>query len=308
MRIAFLGTPEFAVPSLSALYDNGHILSVFTQPDKPVGRHGILTPPPVKVYASEHGIPVYQFERMKSPEACSALRDFQPDFMVTAAFGQMLSQENLDTPKYGCINVHGSLLPKYRGAAPIQWSIINGEQITGITTMFTDIGMDTGDILLKKETAIQPDETSAELYQRLSVIGADLLIETLNCFVNGTLVRTPQNPLEATTCKMLTKENGKIDFHKNAVEIHNLVRGVNPWPGAYAMLDNAPFKIWKTAVVSADAKDETPGKLFGSPKEGLFLQACSGTLELLEIQSSGGKRLSGKSFLLGKNIVGKVLE
>ena len=169
MRIAFLGTPEFALPSLKMLIESGHELAVFTQPDRPIGRHGKPVPPPVKVLAEEHNIPVYQFEKIRSDEGLAALQEFAPDLMVTAAFGQLLSQANLDVPKYGCINVHGSLLPKYRGAAPIQWSVIDGEAETGITTMMTDIGMDTGDILMKSTTPIDPEETAGELYGRLAV-------------------------------------------------------------------------------------------------------------------------------------------
>lgn len=308
MRIAFLGTPEFALPSLQMLIDNGHDLAVFTQPDRPVGRHGKPVPPPVKVLASAHGIPAYQFEKIRSADGLAALREFAPDLMVTAAFGQLLSQENLDVPKYGCINVHGSLLPRYRGAAPIQWAIIDGETETGITTMMTDIGMDTGDILLKASTPIDPDETAAELYDRLATLGADLLWKTIDALENGTLIRTKQDEAFATKCPMLKKEHGKIDFANTAQQIHNLVRGVNPWPGAYAMFNGTPLKIWKTKLCHAENPNLPLGSCVGDGKRGLFLQCSDGLLEVLELQASGGKRLDAKTFLRGKPLDGTVLQ
>ena len=212
MRIAFLGTPEFALPSLDMLYRAGHTLAVFTQPDRPVGRHATLTPPPTKAYALERGIPVFQFEKIRLSEGVAALQGFAPDLMVTAAFGQILSAENLAIPTYGCINVHGSLLPKYRGAAPIQWAIINGETETGITTMMTDIGMDTGDILLVDRIAIDPDETAGMLFERMAVLGAETLRRTITALEAGTLTRIPQDEAQATKCPMLKKEHGKLDF------------------------------------------------------------------------------------------------
>jgi len=308
MRIAFLGTPEFALPSLKMLIESGHELAVFTQPDRPIGRHGKPVPPPVKVLAEEHNIPVYQFEKIRSDEGLAALQEFAPDLMVTAAFGQLLSQANLDVPKYGCINVHGSLLPKYRGAAPIQWSVIDGEAETGITTMMTDIGMDTGDILMKSTTPIDPEETAGELYERLAVIGASLLKETITALENGTLTLTPQDAAQATKCPMLKKEHGRIDFSKTAQQVHNLVRGVNPWPGAFAMLDDAPLKIWKTKLTDKENPNLPIGTCVGDGKTGLFLQCSDGLIEVLTVQAAGGKRLDGKTFLRGKPIGGKVLQ
>ena len=307
MRIAFLGTPEFALPSLRMLIGGGHELAVFTQPDRPVGRHKTPEAPPVKLLAEQYGIPVFQFEKIRRPEGVEALRGFAPDLMVTAAFGQILSAENLAVPKYGCINVHGSLLPKYRGAAPIQWSVINGETVTGITTMLTDVGMDTGDILMQEETVIGPDETAGELYERLSLIGAELLKKTIASLEAGTLVRTPQDEASATKCPMLKKEHGKIDFSKNALDVHNLVRGVNPWPGAYALLDGEPLKIWKTALTDRDSSGSVPGTLSGSTKEGLFLQCADRPVEIVELQAPGGRRLDAVTFLRGRNIAGSVL-
>lgn len=307
MKIAFLGTPEFALPSLDMLFQSGHELGVFTQPDRPVGRHAVLTPPPTKVYALEHGIPVFQFEKIRLPEGLEALKSFAPDLMVTAAFGQILSAENLAVPKYGCINVHGSLLPKYRGAAPIQWAVINGETETGITTMKTDVGMDTGDILLVDRVAIGENETAGELFERLSVLGAETLKRTIAALEAGTLVRTPQDESQATKCPMLKKEHGKIDFGKTAREIHNLVRGTNPWPGAFALLDDEPLKIHATRMSESDMGSAQLGSLKGDAKTGLFVRCADGWLEILELQASGSKRMSAKEFVKGHPLDGKVL-
>lgn len=307
MRIAFLGTPEFALPSLDMLYKKGHTLAVFTQPDRPVGRHAVLTPPPTKAYALEHGIPVFQFEKIRLPEGVAALKTFAPDLMITAAFGQILSAENLAIPKYGCINVHGSLLPKYRGAAPIQWAIIDGEAETGITTMLTDVGMDTGDILLADRVSIGGDETAGELFERLSVLGAETLYRTLDALENGTLVRTPQDASQATKCPMLKKEHGRIDFSKSAQAVHNLVRGTNPWPGAYALLNGEPLKIHITNMTGKDFGSASPGALAGSVKDGLFVCCGDGWLEVLELQPANGRRMRACDFLLGRAPEGKVL-
>ncbi len=308
MKIAFLGTPEFAVPSLQALIDAGHTLCVFSQPDRPVGRHGTISPTPVKALALRHGIPVYQFDRIRRPEGVAALRAFAPDLMVTAAFGQLLSQENLDVPRLGCINVHGSLLPKYRGAAPIQWAIIDGERVTGVTTMMTDIGMDTGDILLKAETPIGPDETAGELYGRLAAIGARVLLDTLDALQAGTLRRTPQDEALATKCCMLKKEHGKLDFQQTAQQVHDRVRGVNPWPGAYALLDDgSTLKVWRTQKAGPQSAAYPAGTCFGDARTGLFVQCADGAVELLEVQAAGGKRLDGRAFLRGRPIAGRTL-
>ena len=307
MRIAFLGTPEFALPSLDMLRNSGHTLAVFTQPDRPVGRHATLTPPPTKAYALEHGIPVYQFEKIRLPEGLEALKTFAPDLMVTAAFGQLLSAENLAVPKFGCINVHGSLLPKYRGAAPIQWAIIDGETETGITTMMTAIGMDTGDILLVDKLAIDPDETAGELFKRMAVLGAETLRRTISALEAGTLVRIPQDEAQATKCPMLKKEHGKLDFCASAEAVHNRVRGTNPWPGAYALLDGEQLKIHKTRKTEQPICDEPFGILKGNAKSGLFVRCADAWLEILELQATGGKRLAAKDYLAGKTLEGKVL-
>jgi len=307
MRIAFLGTPEFALPSLDMLRISGHTLAVFTQPDRPVGRHATLTPPPTKAYALAHGIPVFQFEKIRLPEGVDALKAFSPDLMVTAAFGQLLSAENLAIPEFGCINVHGSLLPKYRGAAPIQWAIIDGETETGITTMMTAIGMDTGDILLVDKLAISPDETAGELFERMAVLGAVTLKKTIAALEAGTLVRIPQDEAQATKCPMLKKEHGKLDFSASAEAVHNLVRGTNPWPGAYALLDGEPLKIHKTRRSDNPVGDEPLGILKGNAKSGLFARCADRWLEILELQATGGKKLFAKDYLAGKTLEGKVL-
>lgn len=308
MRIAFLGTPEFALPSLDMLYKDGHTLAVFTQPDRPVGRHATLTPPPTKAYALERGIPVFQFEKIRLPDGVKALKAFEPDLMVTAAFGQILSAENLAIPKYGCINVHGSLLPKYRGAAPIQWAIINGETETGVTTMQTDVGMDTGDILLTDRIAIGADETAGELAERMSVLGAETLRRTLAALESGTLVRTPQDDSLATKCPMLKKEHGKIDFSGSAQAVHNLVRGTNPWPGAYAILCGEPLKIHRTRMTTAcDFGAAVPGAFGGGIREGLFVRCADAWLEILELQPAGGRRMPACDYLVGHPPEGKVL-
>ncbi len=310
MKIAFLGTPDFAVPCLQALIDAGQEIGVFTQPDRPQGRHAVLTPPPVKKLALEQGLPVYQFEKIRDAEGAAALRAFAPELMVTAAFGQILSAENLSVPKHGCINVHGSLLPKYRGAAPIQWAIIHGEPVTGITTMLTDVGLDTGDILLQRETPIALDETAGELYTRLAVLGAQVLLETIGELQQGALRPIPQQEALATKCAMLKKEHGKLCFTDwPAKQVHDRVRGVNPWPGAFAMLpDGNPLKIWRTRL-RQDMDGLEPGVCVGDGKTGLFIGCADGkAVEVLELQAPGSKRMEAKNYLRGKPLDGVRLQ
>lgn len=305
MRIAFLGTPDFAVPSLRTLVESGHGVSVFTQPDRPKGRGYERTASPVKQTALGYGLPVYQPGKISSPEGIAALLDAAPELMVTAAWGQLLSKEALAIPKYGCINVHGSLLPKYRGAAPIQCALISGEVETGITTMFTDVGLDTGDILLMKKTPIGENETAGELFNRLSELGAEVLQETIETLINGTLTRTPQDPALATKCKQLKKEDGHIDFSKSAASVHNLVRGVNPWPGAYALKDGETVKIWRTKKCKVDKGTAQTGEcVIVDPKQGLFVACGDGCIEVLELQFPGSKRMDAKSALRGHSLSG----
>lgn len=308
MKIAFLGTPEFALPSLEMLFHAGHELAVYTQPDRPRDRGHGLAMPPVKVFAIEKGLKVYQYEKLKSSEGVESLRSFEPDLMVTAAFGQLLSKENLDVPKYGCINVHGSLLPKYRGAAPIQWAIINGEKVTGVTTMMTDVGLDTGDILLRQAVEIDANETYGGLYSRLAVIGADLLKRTIENLENGSLERIRQDESEATKCTVIKKEHALIDFGKRSADVHNLVRGLNPAPIAYTVLDGVPVKIYRTIL-----RDELSGIegvdgecVIADAKRGLCVKTGDGAIEIAELQFPGSKRMEAKAVLNGRKLLGAV--
>lgn len=306
MRIAFFGTPDFAVPTLQALAASEHTVEVFTQPDKPVGRKGILTPPAVKAEAVKLGLPVHQFEKIRSEEGVAALRAFAPDLMCVVAFGQLFSQEILDIPPYGAINIHGSLLPLYRGASPIQQTVIDGQELAGVSTMLLVKRMDAGDILLTASTPLGENETYGELSERLSHLGAQLFMETLSRLEAGTLIRRPQEEEQATYCKMLTRDTGKLSMDMTVRQMHNLVRGTNPWPGAYALLGEDKLKIYATRLCSAPSSLPV-GTLFGSPKEGLFLQCRDGALELLEIQAPGGKRMEAKVFLRGHDITGSIL-
>lgn len=306
MRIAFLGTPDFALPSLRALCDEGHELRVFTQPDRKKGRGCKCCMPPVKELALELGIPVEQFEKISSPEGVEALTRFSPQLMVTVAFGQILSREILDIPTYGCINVHGSLLPEYRGASPIQQAVLDGKKVTGVTTMMTDVGLDTGDILLARETPICENETSGELSDRLAVLGAQVLTETLRMLSKGELVRHKQDDSRATRCRTIKKEQGKIDFSRSAEEIHNLVRGMNPWPLAYGQLCGNTVKIHETALRPDMKTDAKPGTcIIASPKQGLFVATGDGVLEIKVLQCPSCKALPAKAFLNSKNPLGE---
>lgn len=302
MRIVFMGTPEFAVPSLGRLIEDGHeIVGVFTQPDKPKGRGYKLVPPPVKVLAEEKGIPVYQPAKMRDGEALNILKDLAPDLLAVVAYGKILPKEILDLPPMGCVNVHGSLLPKYRGAAPIQWSVIDGETVTGITTMYMAEGLDTGDMILKREVAILPEETYGELHDRLKLIGAEALSETVKLIEQGTAPRTVQDDSLSCYASMIDKEMAQVDFTKPAQQLHNLIRGLSPAPVAFTYLDGKRLKIHRatltdaTVTVPASAK---PGDVLNGKK---FLVVCgSGVLELLEVQLEGSKRMSGGDFLRGR--------
>ena len=308
MRIAFFGTPEFAVPTLRALAASPHTLAVFTQPDRPVGRKAVLTPPPVKAAALELGLPVYQFEKIRNREGCDAIRAFQPDLYAVVAFGQLFSEENLSIPPLGAINVHGSLLPLYRGASPMQQSVMDGQAVVGVSTMMLVKRMDAGDVLMRAETPLGENETYGELSLRLSELGADLFMRTLSALERGELTPVPQDEAQATYCKMLTRDSGRIDLSAPRRVIHDLIRGTNPWPGAYALLGEEKLKLWRTVLSDAEAPAELPvGGLFGDAKKGLFLRCADGALEITELQAPGGKKLDGKAFLRGKNIAGSVL-
>ena len=301
MRIVFMGTPEFAVPSLKALLDAGYgVVGVFTQPDRPVGRGHKLAACPVKKLAVERGVPVYQFERLRNEEGLACLRALAPDIVVTAAFGQILSQALLDVPKMGTVNVHASLLPAYRGAAPINWCILNGETKTGVTTMLTDAGVDTGAMLLRRETDIGETETAAELSVRLSQLGAELLIETLKGYIAGEIAPTPQDERLASRQPMLKKEMGLIDWTRSAKEIACQARGLDPWPSAYTDYLGGTLKIYRARPVEGEGNPGTV--LRSSAKEGLFVACGEGALEVLEMQAPGGKRMSARAYLAGKKI------
>lgn len=296
-----MGTPEFAVPCLAALYEHCDVIGVVTQPDKPRGRGQKLVPSPVKAWAEAHGLPVWQPKRIKEEDFTAFLEEQKPDLMVVVAFGQILSQRILDIPPYGCINVHGSLLPRYRGAAPMQWCVIDGEKKTGITTMFMDAGLDTGDMLLKAEFPIGPDTTLEEVHDGLMALGAKVLIDTLEELSAGTLKRIPQTG-ESNYAPMLTKETGHIHWQDCAQKIHNLVRGLDSWPGAYTFLAGKKYKIWRTRCTTEKTEAQSGTILRADKKEGLFVVAGDGVLEITELQAPGKKRMAAKDYLNGHAI------
>lgn len=308
MRLIFMGTPDFAVPAMDALLAAGHeIAAVFSQPDKPKGRGYVLTPPPVKVRAEALGIPVYQPTSMKDGEALRIFEAVRPDAAVVIAYGRILPKALLDVPKYGCINVHASLLPKYRGAAPIQWSVIDGEPTTGVTTQQMDVGLDTGDMLLKCETPIGADETAGELHDRLSQMGASLIVETLAALEAGTL--TPEKQDDARSCYagMLTKELCAVDWTKSAQAVHNLIRGLSPWPVATAMLNGKRLRLHRSALSEMMHDDARPGEVISL--DPLTVQCGDGAIELLELQAEGKKRMHAQDYLRGHGIaLGTVLQ
>lgn len=295
-----MGTPDFAVPSLRALIDQGYeVVGVFCQPDRPKGRGHKLAACPVKELAQSAGIPVFQPERIKREEGVAMLRSCAPDLCVTAAFGQLLSQEILDIPPLGTINVHSSLLPRHRGSAPINWSIIKGDPVTGVTTMFTDKGMDTGDILLMRETPIGSTENAGELTDRLAVMGAQLLIETLQALEAGTLSRIPQDHAAATYEPKMDKELGRIDWRRPAQEIDWLVRGTTPWPGAFTTLGEQTIKVFELAVPDGAASG-APGEIVAADaKQGLVVSCGDHDVVLTQIQMPGAKRMNAKDYLRG---------
>lgn len=277
MKIIFMGTPDFAATTLDALVEAGHeITLVVTQPDKPRGRKGELVPSDVKVYAQEHGFPVFQPERIRRPENIEELRRYEADIMVVAAYGQILPREILEMEKYGCVNVHASLLPKYRGAAPIQWSILNGDKVTGVTTMQMGIGLDDGDILEKAEVEIGEETTGGELFDRLAVVGGKLIVQTLKDIEAGNVEPVPQVEAESTHVGMLKKEMGNLDWSRPARELKNYVRGLNPWPAAYSFLDGKMLKIWTSEALSFEEAREK----FGGEAEGgsTFAEGQNGSL------------------------------
>lgn len=327
MRILFMGTPDFALESLKALYEAKYdIIGVVTNIDKPKGRGMKMVASPVKEYAIEKNLQVYQPIKVRNnPEFLEEVKKLNPDLICVVAYGKILPQELLDIPKYGCVNVHGSLLPEYRGAAPIQWAVLNGDKKTGVTTMFMNAGMDTGDMILKEEVEIDEDETTGELWDRLKMIGANLLIKTVKEIENGTATRTKQ-PEEGTMAPMLSKEMAKIDWeNKTAQEIKNLVRGLNPIMGAYSFLEGKKIKFWKVQTLTENEllekfqeleeykyhlnKMQAGTVLFSDDKKGLFIKANDGILQVLEIQGENSKRMVVGDFLRGNPVkIGKIFE
>jgi len=314
MKIIFMGTPDFAVPCLETLVRNGYdVVAIVTQPDKPFGRkQSQLKPPPVKEAAIELGIKtILQPVKVRTPEFLNSIKKLEPDMIVTAAYGRILTKAVLDVPHLGCINVHGSLLPKYRGAAPIQWALINGDLVTGITTMFMDEGMDTGDILLQREIEITQDMNCQELFEKLEQLGAETLLETLNELEKGTLKRTIQDHSKAVHVPMMKKEMGLIDWSKSSIEIHNLVRGTNPWPGAYTFYKGERLKIWKTALLheyTANSKANSqvnshaeglnelaagaqPGRVMKILKDCMVVVTGDGCIKIIELQYENCRRM-----------------
>jgi methionyl-tRNA formyltransferase len=296
-RTIFMGTPDFACPTLQALIDCGEqIVAVVTQPDRPKGRGQKLMPPPVKELAEKNAIPVYQPLKVRTPEFVDIIRELKPDVIVVVAFGQILPKALLDIPPRGCINVHASLLPRYRGAAPLNWCLINSETETGVTTMMMDVGLDTGDMLLVRKTALDENEDIVSLHDRMATMGAELLAETLDRLAAGDLVPQPQNSADSCYAAMLKKDDGVINWHLDARSIHNLVRGLAVWPGACTIIGDQVLKIFRTRVGSGSG---TPGTVLQAAK-GLLEVACqSGSLFLEELQLSGKKRLDSTSFLSG---------
>ena len=302
MRVIFMGTPDFAVRTLEEIIKAGHeVVLVVSQPDKAVGRSKALKATPVKTSALTHGLPVYQPIRVKEPECIEYLAAYQPDIIIVEAFGQIIPKAILDMPKYGCVNVHASLLPKYRGAAPIQWAVIDGEKVTGVTTQRMAEGIDTGDMIMKEEVALQEDETGGSLFDRLSVVGAKLCVKTMEAIEKGTATYTPQDESMATHVGKIGKEMGIIDWSKDAKSIECLIRGLNPWPSAYTRLGDKTLKIWKAKVYSNEKKAE-PGCILKAEKNTLLVQCGEGILSLLEVQLEGKKRMPVDAFLNGYTI------
>lgn len=325
MRVIFMGTPDFAVGALEALLDAGHrVVAVVTQPDKQRGRDRKLQYSPVKECALAHGLTVLQPAKIKAPEAVEELRKYEADIFVVAAFGQILSQEILEMPKYGCINIHASLLPKYRGASPIQYAILNGDDVTGVTIMQMNEGMDTGDILTMKAIPVEKNDTGGSLFEKLSVLGANLLVKTLPKIEAGEIIPVKQQEEDASHVRMLTKDMGRIDWKRDADALERLVRGMNPWPSAYSSFRGKSLKVWAAEVSFEEQKEESgytgffrhnenretnPGEVLLVTKDSICVQTGKGVLVLKEVQLEGKKRMPVQDFLLGCQVkAGEVLE
>lgn len=302
MKIIFMGTPDFSVGTLEALADAGHeIVLAVTQPDKPKGRGKEMQYPPVKTAAMERGIPVFQPVKIRETECIEELARYQADVIVVVAFGQLLPAKILRMTPYGCINVHASLLPKYRGAAPIQWAVIDGEKVSGVTTMQMDEGLDTGDMLLKKEIPLDPNETGGSLHDKLAAAGAALCVETLQRMEAGTLTPEKQGESPTAYARMLNKDMGRIDWSQDAVKIERLIRGLNPWPSAYTVWDGKTMKIWE-AEVSQDNTEVEPGTVTEVGKDFFAVQTKQGQLKIKQLQIPGKKRMDAAAFLRGYKV------
>lgn len=303
MNVIFMGTPEFSVPVLQGLIDSEEhtVTAVVTQPDKARGRSGKLVFTPVKEVAVDNDIPVYTPVKVKDPEFVKTLRQIPCDVIVVVAFGQILSKDILDMPAYGCINVHASLLPRWRGAAPMQWAILEGDEKTGVTTMQMAEGLDTGDMLLKAETPIEEDDTAETLHDRMSVMGKELLLKTLDSLGKGELTPVPQKDEESCYAKMLTKDLGKISMNWNAKKLERYIRGLNSWPSAYTTWKGKTLKLWRAKVISGNT-EEAPGTIVEVGKNSFTIQTGDGKLEILEVQLEGKKRMDAGSFLRGVSV------
>lgn len=301
MKIVFMGTPDFAVPALKELINKYGVEAVFTQPDRPKGRGKKLAFSPVKEEALKHDIKVYQPEKLKDEkEMVEMLKEMKPDFIIVVAFGQILTKEVLDIPKYGCINLHGSILPMYRGAAPINWAIMNGERVSGNTTMLMDVGLDTGDMLLKDEVEITDNMTAGELYDILKERGGKLLVDTIEGLVNKTI--TPEKQSDETFyAKMLNKEMAKIDWSKSAKDIHNMIRGLNPWPVAHTLYDGSTMKIFESEVINKNSKEEN-GKIISVSKKGIEVSTGEGILLIKKMQFPNSKPLTVEQYINGHEV------
>lgn len=302
MRVIFMGTPDFAVETLEEIIKAGHeVVLVVSQPDKAVGRSKALKYTAVKACAIGHGLEVYQPEKVRDASCVEYLRGYQPDIIIVEAFGQIISKDILTMPRFGCVNVHASLLPKYRGAAPIQWAVINGDAVTGVTIMRMDEGIDTGDMILKEEVVIRDDETGGSLFDRLSKVGAKLCVRAMEAIEAGTAEYTPQDSARATHTAKIHKELGSIDWTKDAKSIECLIRGLDPWPSAYTRLGDKTLKIWKARVVPEDS-GAAPGCIVKVERDRILVQTGKGLLELLEVQLEGKKRMPVESFLNGYTV------
>lgn len=305
MKVIFMGTPDFAVGTLETLIEAGHeVVLAVTQPDKPKGRGKEMQYTPVKECALKHAIPVFQPRRVREPECIEELRKYDADIMVVVAFGQILPKEILEMCTYGCVNVHASLLPKYRGSAPIQWAIIDGEEVTGVTTMQMDEGLDTGDMLLKTEIPVEPKETGGSLFDKLAQAGAKLCVETLEALQNGTVTPIPQGETTTAYAKMLDKQLGDINWNKTAVEIERLIRGLTPWPSAYTNWNEKVMKIWDAEVsdIDVEMEDAKPGTIVKVEKDAFYVQTGEGLLKVCELQIPGKKRMDAGAFLRGYQV------